>query len=249
MTESREDIAKTLFLSTWERYDKAVGRLGLALIAALLIHLQVAQYLELDRGIRLAKAEEMRLSKQLAAVSALGTELTRLREYLRGAVKSVLTGFAPSLRKQFLSLDEQFPRFVSDAVRKQLPPRRVAAGASTRGENDNELDLQGGANPLTVQSNIPNIMTQPAPFTQSQPSAVFSLSELGKSEIGSASDQDELIGVLHKIAEREIVEPVFEELNQKWSRDHRPEAIKQTKELLQDLSITKEKLPDEGATW
>lgn len=247
MAEYREEIAKTLLLSTWERYDKAVGRLGIALIVALLVHLQVAQYLEFDRGIAQAKEEEEQLSSRLTAVNNVGTAVNQLRDDLGKAVKSVLENFAPGLRKQFLALDEQYAALVSAAMQQQLPARRGSTGPPHGESPADGLAVQEDVSP-TAQRNVANMMLQSAPITQNR-HIELSLSEKSKSEIGAARSLEELTDTLHKIAEREIVEPVFAKLNQRWSQDHRTAAVAKIDAVLEKLSAAKAMLPEKSTTW
>jgi len=233
MADSREEIAKALLLSTWERYDRAIGRIGIGIVLLLLIHLQVAQYLDLDLRIASARNDEKRIAGELAAVNDIGTALHKLSEHLEGAIESVLDQFVPSLRAEFVTLDSQYRHHLSPALQKDLPPEPPrplhAQTAGPGGLNVQQFDVPNMNMPIHVQGGLPPT----------------DLSDQAKAELAAARTMDQLIDVLHGIAEREIVRPTFLRLNQEWVEFHQDAAVKEIDAVVEKVKSAKA----EAAPW
>lgn len=241
MSTSKGDIAKSLMLTSWERYDKALGRAGIGLLGAVVGYLQVSQYLALHQDIRDAASRLAQLKATEDTMQDLDTGIDKLRTEVETEIESEMSDFVPHLRLLFVALDDDYPGHLPESFRSKMrSPSEASPPEPTTDRRVKPIEVTA----QSAQIDVPNMASQ-----SSQSQRPIELSEQSKSELAAVQNLDGLAGALHRVAEREIITPVFESLNAGWDKRGRPKTLARLDIVVAGVERAETSFPDPAEKW
>ena len=193
MSTSKGDIAKSLMLTSWERYDKALGRAGIGLLGAVVGYLQVSQYLALHQDIRDAASRLAQLKATEDTMQDLDTGIDKLRTEVETEIESEMSDFVPHLRLLFVALDDDYPGHLPESFRSKMRSHRKLHRRSP--------PPIGGSNQSKLRPSPLKSMSPTWRVSLSQSQRPIELSEQSKSELAAVQNLDGLAGAAHRVAE------------------------------------------------